>query len=212
MRLVAAGGIRVARVLPVPARRRSCDRRSAGGRAHARTCTPAAPAVLVRAPHPRARSHLLRRRHPPTQVAPSPWAVALVASAASGGSVFDLLSDAVWLRDSYFHPKGSTTRNAARFRNGDGPKRVDLVVAGNEYLAAEAREDVVPADRAMRVIPTCVDVTKYRAPLATHEARKRVAPRVGRVRPARSRGWNAPRQRRSVPSSRAVPGTAALRS
>jgi glycosyltransferase involved in cell wall biosynthesis len=39
-----------------------------------------------------------------------------------------------------------------------------LVIAGNEYLAAESRK-WLPADR-VRVIPTCVDVAKY--PHASH--------------------------------------------
>ncbi|MBY0514358.1 MAG: glycosyltransferase, partial [Gemmataceae bacterium] len=65
--------------------------------------------------------------------------------------------DAVWLRDSY-SPKGfESPRRAGRFRGL--VRACDLVIAGNEYLADEARRWAGP-DRVV-VIPTCVDVSKY---------------------------------------------------
>ena len=70
--------------------------------------------------------------------------------------LFDF-DDAVWLRDSY-SPKGfDDPRRARRFRAV--ARACDLVVAGNEYLAAEARWWTTP-DR-VAVVPTCVDVAKY---------------------------------------------------
>lgn len=74
--------------------------------------------------------------------------------------IFDF-DDAVWLRDSY-SPKGfSDPRRARRFRAM--MRACDLVVAGNEYLANEARRFT----SRVVVIPTCVDVSKYpRSPLA----------------------------------------------
>jgi glycosyltransferase involved in cell wall biosynthesis len=83
------------------------------------------------------------------------WAVARLRCRAHR-LVFDF-DDAVWLRDSY-SPKGfDDPRRAARFRAVVAA--CDLVVAGNEYLAAEARRWTSP-DR-VAVIPTCVDVGKY---------------------------------------------------
>ena len=74
--------------------------------------------------------------------------------------LFDF-DDAVWLRDSYSAKGFDDPKRTARFRAT--VRACDLVIAGNEYLAAEARK-FVPADR-VRIIPTCVDVTKY-APAA----------------------------------------------
>ncbi|QJW93385.1 glycosyltransferase family 4 protein [Frigoriglobus tundricola] len=89
-----------------------------------------------------------------------PWAVALLRRRVRR-LVFDF-DDAVWLRDSY-SPKGfDDPKRAARFRAT--VTACDLVIAGNDYLAAAARK-FVPADR-VRVIPTCVDVAKY--PVAEH--------------------------------------------
>ncbi|MFO0805320.1 MAG: glycosyltransferase family 4 protein [Gemmataceae bacterium] len=69
--------------------------------------------------------------------------------------IFDF-DDAVWLRDSY-SPKGfHDRRRASRFRHTAA--MCDLVVAGNETLAAEARTF---ANRVV-VIPTCVDSTRLR--------------------------------------------------
>lgn len=69
--------------------------------------------------------------------------------------IFDF-DDAVWLRDSY-SPKGfHDRRRASRFRHTAA--MCDLVVAGNETLAAEARKF---ANR-VAVIPTCVDSSRLR--------------------------------------------------
>jgi glycosyltransferase involved in cell wall biosynthesis len=83
------------------------------------------------------------------------WAVALLRRRARR-LLFDF-DDAVWLRDSY-SPKGfDDPKRAARFRATVAA--CDLVIAGNEFLAAEARK-FAPADR-VRVVPTCVDVSRY---------------------------------------------------
>ena len=88
------------------------------------------------------------------------WAVALLRRRVRR-LLFDF-DDAVWLRDSHSAKGFDDPKRAARFRAT--VKACDLVLAGNEYLAAEARK-FVPADR-VRVIPTCVDVAKY--PRASH--------------------------------------------
>jgi glycosyltransferase involved in cell wall biosynthesis len=73
--------------------------------------------------------------------------------------IFDF-DDAVWLRDSY-SPKGfDDPRRARRFRAVVAAS--DLVIAGNEYLAAEARRWTDPD--CVVVIPTCVDAAKYPRP------------------------------------------------
>jgi glycosyltransferase involved in cell wall biosynthesis len=90
------------------------------------------------------------------------WAIALLRRRVRR-LVFDF-DDAVWLRDSYSTKGFDDPKRAGRFRAT--VKACDLVIAGNEYLAAEARK-FVPAER-VRVIPTCVDVAKY--PLASHSA------------------------------------------
>jgi glycosyltransferase involved in cell wall biosynthesis len=71
--------------------------------------------------------------------------------------------DALWLRDSYSGKGFTDPKRADRFRAT--VEACDLVIAGNEYLAAEARK-YAPAERVL-IIPTCVDVVKY--PLAEHE-------------------------------------------
>ena len=72
--------------------------------------------------------------------------------------IFDF-DDAVWLRDSY-SPKGfDDPRRARRFRAV--VRASDAIVAGNEFLAAEARRWTAP--ERVCIIPTCVDVEKYRA-------------------------------------------------
>ena len=91
------------------------------------------------------------------------WAVALLRRRVRR-LLFDY-DDAVWLRDSYSAKGFADPKRAARFRAT--VEACDLVIAGNEHLAAEARR-FVPADR-VRVVPTCVDVAKYRC--ATHDAR-----------------------------------------
>jgi glycosyltransferase involved in cell wall biosynthesis len=75
--------------------------------------------------------------------------------------VFDF-DDAVWLRDSY-SPKGlDAPRRAYRFAAVTAA--ADRVLAGNDYLAAEARM-FAPADR-VTVLPTCVPPADY--PTAAH--------------------------------------------
>ncbi len=70
--------------------------------------------------------------------------------------IFDF-DDAVWLRDSYSAKGFDDPRRARRFQ---ATVRVcDLVVAGNEYLAVEARKWV--ESHRVTIIPTCVDVAKY---------------------------------------------------
>lgn len=69
--------------------------------------------------------------------------------------------DAVWLRDSYAAKGFDDPKRARRFRAACASS--DLIVAGNEYLAAEARR-WAPAERVV-VVPTVVDATRYR-PLA----------------------------------------------
>jgi glycosyltransferase involved in cell wall biosynthesis len=76
--------------------------------------------------------------------------------------IFDF-DDAVWLRDSYSAKGFHDAKRAARFRATIAA--CDLVIAGNENLAAEARKFASPEQ--VRVIPTCVDVAKY--PRASHE-------------------------------------------
>ncbi len=83
------------------------------------------------------------------------WAVARVRRHARR-LVFDF-DDAVWLRDSYSAKGFGDARRAARFRATVAA--CDLVIAGNEHLAAAARA-FAPAGR-VRVVPTCVDVAKY---------------------------------------------------
>jgi glycosyltransferase involved in cell wall biosynthesis len=70
--------------------------------------------------------------------------------------LFDF-DDAVWLRDSYSAKGFDDPKRAARFRVM--VRACDRVIAGNEYLADEARKFTL-ADRVC-VIPTCVDVTRY---------------------------------------------------
>lgn len=95
-----------------------------------------------------------------------PWAIALLRRRVPR-LIFDY-DDAVWLRDSY------------SLRGFEDPKRVrrfiatvsacDLVVAGNEYLAAAAQTFTSP-DRIV-VIPTCVEPQNY--PVARHEQQGRL--------------------------------------
>ena len=83
------------------------------------------------------------------------WAIALLRRRVRR-LLFDY-DDAVWLRDSYSAKGFDDPKRAARFRAT--VNACDLVIAGNEYLAAEARR-FVPAERVC-VVPTCVDVAKY---------------------------------------------------
>jgi len=73
--------------------------------------------------------------------------------------IFDF-DDAVWLRDSYSAKGFDDPRRLRRFRAVCAA--ADLVVAGNPYLADEARR-WAPADRVL-VVPTVVDVAKYPPP------------------------------------------------
>ncbi len=77
--------------------------------------------------------------------------------------VFDF-DDAVWLRDSYSAKGFGDPRRARRFRAAVAA--CDLVVAGNDFLAAEA-ERFAPG--RVRVIPTCVEPADY--PIAAHADR-----------------------------------------
>ena len=143
------------------------------------------------------------------------WATALLRRRARR-LIFDF-DDAVWLRDSYSAKGFDDPRRAARFRAT--VEACDLVIAGNEYLAVEARK-FAPADR-VRVIPTCVDVAKYkvvrsrsawwakstRRRVTSHLKRRghnrsrserttlRASRSSGSDRPARSRVSNVSRQR-----------------
>ncbi len=83
------------------------------------------------------------------------WSVALLRRRVPR-LVFDF-DDAVWLRDSY-SPRGfDDPKRAGRFRAMLAA--CDLVIAGNDFLAAEARKHTA-ADRVV-VIPTCVEPAKY---------------------------------------------------
>ena len=79
--------------------------------------------------------------------------------------VFDF-DDAVWLRDSYAPQGFDDPKRLRRFRAMVAA--CDLVVAGNEFLAAEAKKHT-PPERVV-VIPTCVEPMKY--PLAAPHTRE----------------------------------------
>jgi glycosyltransferase involved in cell wall biosynthesis len=68
--------------------------------------------------------------------------------------IFDF-DDAIWLRDSYSAKGLHSSQRERRFRSV--MEACDLVIAGNEYLAAEARK----WSANVAVIPTCVDVANY---------------------------------------------------
>ncbi len=70
--------------------------------------------------------------------------------------IFDF-DDAVWLRDSYATAGFDDPKRLRRFRATIAA--CDLVVAGNDYLAAEAAR-YTTANRVV-VIPTCVEPAKY---------------------------------------------------
>jgi glycosyltransferase involved in cell wall biosynthesis len=77
--------------------------------------------------------------------------------------IFDL-DDAVWLRDSY-SPRGfDDPRRARRFRAI--ASAADVVVAGNDYLAEEARRHTAP--ERVTVIPTVVEPALYPLRTAAH--------------------------------------------
>lgn len=76
--------------------------------------------------------------------------------------IFDF-DDAIWLRDSYSRKGFHDPNRVARFQAT--VEAADVVVAGNDYLAAEARQ--YTAAERVHVVPTCVDVAGYpsRTPL-----------------------------------------------
>jgi glycosyltransferase involved in cell wall biosynthesis len=88
------------------------------------------------------------------------WTIALLRQRVKR-LIFDF-DDAVWLRDSYASRGFDDPRRANRFRAL--VRASDLIVAGNDYLAAEASR-YTSANR-VHVIPTCVEPVHY--PLATH--------------------------------------------
>lgn len=73
---------------------------------------------------------------------------------------FDL-DDAVWMRDSYSARGFASRKRIVRFRTI--AQAADAIVAGNDYLAENARE---AGTRLAFVIPTCVDAKSY--PVARH--------------------------------------------
>jgi glycosyltransferase involved in cell wall biosynthesis len=77
--------------------------------------------------------------------------------------IFDF-DDAVWLRDSYSTKGFEDPKRASRFRATIAA--CDLVIAGNEYLAAAARN--CNSSARIHVIPTCLDPSRY--PQAQHQA------------------------------------------
>ena len=79
--------------------------------------------------------------------------------------IFDF-DDAVWLRDSYASRGFDDPKKARRFK--EIVQACDLVVAGNEYLAAEAARHTRP-DRVV-VVPTCVEPAQY--PVREHSGDK----------------------------------------
>lgn len=88
------------------------------------------------------------------------WTVALLRRRVRR-LIFDF-DDAVWLRDSYSSRGFDDPKRTSRFRAII--RACDLVVAGNEFLAEEARR-YTSEDRII-VIPTCVEPTSY--PVSSH--------------------------------------------
>lgn len=91
------------------------------------------------------------------------WTVALLRRRTSR-LIFDF-DDAVWLRDSYSSRGFDDPRRRRRFRAI--VRACDLVVAGNDFLAAAAGGQA-SSDR-VHVIPTCVDPKRY--PTSSHDNR-----------------------------------------
>jgi glycosyltransferase involved in cell wall biosynthesis len=91
------------------------------------------------------------------------WTVALLRRRVRR-LIFDF-DDAVWLRDSYASRGFDDSKRAMRFQAII--RACDLVVAGNEFLAAEAARHT-SADRIV-VIPTCVEPANY--PVSIHPHR-----------------------------------------
>ena len=78
--------------------------------------------------------------------------------------IFDY-DDALWLRDSYSGRGFESPKRMGRFRSI--VQHADDLIAGNEYLAQQARQ-LRPTAR-VHIIPTCVDPERY--PLAQHQVR-----------------------------------------
>ncbi|VTS08360.1 glycosyltransferase family 4 protein [Tuwongella immobilis] len=89
-----------------------------------------------------------------------PWQISLLHRRVKR-LIFDY-DDAVWSRDSYSKRGFTDLRRLTRFRAM--VKSSDLVIAGNRYLADQARQ-WVPADQ-VQVIPTCVQPELY--PISLH--------------------------------------------
>jgi glycosyltransferase involved in cell wall biosynthesis len=70
--------------------------------------------------------------------------------------------DAVWMRDSYADKGFTSGKRESRF--GSTVRAVDVVVAGNAFLAETAR---AAGAHNSWIIPTCVNVSRY--PLARHD-------------------------------------------
>jgi glycosyltransferase involved in cell wall biosynthesis len=90
------------------------------------------------------------------------WAITLLRRRARK-LVFDF-DDALWLRDSHAPQGFDDPKRLRRFRATVAA--CDLVVAGNDFLAAEAARHT---SAECVVIPTCVDQAKY--PVASHSRR-----------------------------------------
>jgi glycosyltransferase involved in cell wall biosynthesis len=74
---------------------------------------------------------------------------------------FDM-DDALWLRDSYSGKSFASRKRRHRLQNI--VRVAELVIAGNSYLAEQAKH---LGAKATQIIPTCVDVRRY--PSARHE-------------------------------------------
>ena len=81
--------------------------------------------------------------------------------------IFDF-DDAVWLRDSYSTKGMDSAKRLGRFRRMLSAS--DLVIAGNDFLAAQAARFI--DSRRVQIVPTCVDHRNY--PAAIHELRATV--------------------------------------
>lgn len=77
--------------------------------------------------------------------------------------IFDF-DDAVWMRDSYSTKGFDNLKRSRRFRGI--MRAVDAVVAGNDFLAAEARK--FTSNSTIVTIPTCVNPDAY--PVAEHRS------------------------------------------
>ena len=89
------------------------------------------------------------------------WQIGLLRKRART-LLFDF-DDAVLYRDSYDRRGPLCPRRAARFRTTI--QAADIVIAGNDFLAESAKQFGARAER-IRIVPTCIDTTKY--PIAAH--------------------------------------------